>query len=107
MRCSFPPYGSEDKARLERRERKWAELEEIYGLRRVDAKVVRFDPKDIPAVLIYPETEAMGYQVEGLLADPNLSPDQQIQDLMLAIYHNALILSTQGAKMALSQSNTK
>lgn len=138
---------------LERRERKWAELEEVYGLHRIDAKVVRFVPEDIPAVLIYPEAEPVTDQVEGLINDPKLSPalkslvrqmwedrekqrkgmvsgggvlyvnaispivkklvdldvagDYETQDVMLAIYHNALMLSAQGSRMVITPESAK
>jgi molecular chaperone HtpG len=59
---------------LSTREHKWVELEEAYARRRVDAKVVKFEPEDIPAVMIFPETEPVTDQVDKLLADPNLSP---------------------------------
>lgn len=58
---------------LSTREHKWVELEEAYAQRRVDAKVVKFEPEDIPAVMIFPETEPVTDQVDKLLADPNLS----------------------------------
>lgn len=137
---------------LERRERKWIELEEEYSHQRIDAKVVRFVPEDIPAVLIFPETEPVTDQVEGLLADPNLSAplknlvkqmwedrdkqrrgrlssggilyvnanatvvqklvdldlgDYEIQEVMIVIYNNALMLSTQGARMYLAPESAK
>lgn len=137
---------------LERRERKWVELEEVYLHQRIDAKVVRFLPEDIPAVLIFPETEPVSDQVDGLLADPNLSAplknlvkqmwddrekqrrgrisaggilyvnannpviqkladldlsDYEVQDVMIVIYNNALMLSTQGARMYLAPESAK
>ncbi len=137
---------------LERRERKWVDLEEEYGHQRIDARVVRFMPEDIPAVLIYPETEPVSDQVDGLLADPNLSAplknlvkqmwedrekqrkgrisaggilyvnannqvvqklvdlglgDYEVQEVMIVIYNNALMLSTQGARMALAPESAK
>jgi molecular chaperone HtpG len=137
---------------LERRERKWVELEEEYSHQRIDAKVVRFVPEDLPAVLIFPETEPVTDQVEGLLADPNLSAplknlvkqmwedrekqrrgrissggilyvnannpvvqklvdldllDLEIQEVMIVIYNNALMLSTQGARMYLAPESAK
>lgn len=59
---------------LERRERKWAELEEEYARQRINAKVVRFVPEDVPAVLMFAENEPVSAdQVEALLNDPNLS----------------------------------
>lgn len=137
---------------LERRERKWVEMEEEYSHQRIDAKVVRFLPEDIPAVLVFPETEPVSDQVDGLLADPNLSAplknlvrqmwddqqkkrrgrisaggilyvnannpiiqkladldlaDYEVQDVMIVIYNNALMLSTQGARMALAPESAK
>lgn len=137
---------------LEARERKWAELEEEYSHQRIDAKVVRFLPEDIPAVLVFPETEPVSDQVDSLLADPNLSSplrnlvrqmwddrekqrrgrvsgggilyvnagntvvqklvdldlaDYEVQEVMIVIYNNALMLSTQGARMALAPESAK
>jgi molecular chaperone HtpG len=136
---------------LEHHERRWAELEEEYANLRIDAKVARFAPDDVSAVLVFPETEPVT-DIDTLLGDPNLSPtlknlvrqmweerqkqrkgrvsgggllyvnannpvmqkladldltDYEMQDVMLAIYHNALVLSTQGARMALTPDNAK
>ena len=136
---------------LERHERRWAELEEEYAHLRIDAKVVRFVPDDISAVLVFPEAEPVT-DIDTLLADPNLSPtlknlvkqmweerqkerkgrasgggllyvnadnpvmqklvdldlsDYEIQNVMTAIYNNALMLSAQGARMHLTPDNAK
>jgi molecular chaperone HtpG len=137
---------------LEHRETKWVELEEEYSHQRIEARVVRFVPEDIPAVLIYPEVEPVGDQIDTLLADPNLSAalknmvkqmwddrerqrknqlsaggvlyvnasnpviqkivdldlrDYEVQEVLIVIYNNALMLSTQGARMALTPDNAK
>ena len=136
---------------LERHERHWAELEEEYANLRIDAKVVRFAPDDISAVLVFPETEPVT-DIDALLGDPNLSPtlknlvrqmweerqkerkgrvsgggllyvnannpvmqkladldlsDYEIQNVMTAIYNNALMLSAQGARVAFTPDNAK
>jgi molecular chaperone HtpG len=137
---------------LEAYERKWAELEDEYNRQRIEAKVVRFVPEDIPTVLIFPESEEVTDQVDELVNDPNLSPqlktlvrdmweerqkrrkerltgggtlyvnsnnpviqkladsdlsDPEIQDIMAVIYHNALMLSTQGARAYLPAESAK
>jgi len=138
---------------LPRKENKWLELEETYLHLRIDAKVVQFVPENIPAVLIFPETEDVDDQVDTLLNDPNLSAplknlvrqmyedrkkerrgkvsaggvlyvnannpvvqqladldhqtDYDVQDIMIFIYNNALMLSTQGAKRALMPESAK
>jgi len=137
---------------LERREHKWVDLEDVYAERRIDAKVVRFAPDDIPATLIYPEAEPATDQVERLINDPDLSPslkslvrqmwedrekqrkgqlsaggvlyinannpviqklvdldvhDYEMQDVLTAIYNNALMLSAHGSKMAVTPESAK
>lgn len=137
---------------LETYERKWAELEDEYNRQRIEAKVVRFVPDDIPTVLIFPESEEVTDQVDELVNDRNLSPvlknlvhdmweerqkrrkdrltgggtlyinsnnpviqkladsdlsDPEIQDIMAVIYHNALMLSAQGARAYLPPESAK
>jgi hypothetical protein len=139
--------------KLEHRQRKWVDLEEAYADHRIDANVVQFIPEDIPAVLIYHETEPVSTdQVDRLLADPNLSTnlkslvrqmwedrekhhkskvtgggilyvnannpvvqkladfdlfDYEIQNVLIVIYNNALMLSLQGQKRAMTPENAK
>lgn len=55
---------------LKPKEPKWIELEEAYADRRIEARVVRYEPANIPAVLIFPEAPSYEQQVKRLLDDP-------------------------------------
>lgn len=137
---------------VDQRERKWVDLEEQYAHLGTDAKVVKFVPEDVPAVLIFPENESLTDQMNNLLTDPNLSiplkglvrqmwedrekqrkgrvsgagilhinannpviqqladmdlRDNEILQIMMVIYHNAVLLSTQGSRRYLAADNAK
>lgn len=59
---------------LKPKDPKWIELEEAYADRRIEARVVRYEPADIPAVLIFPEAPSYEQQVRQLMEDPDVSP---------------------------------
>jgi len=59
---------------LRPKEAKWIELEEAYADRRIEARVVRYEPQSIPAVLIFPEQPSYEQQARQLLDDPDVSP---------------------------------
>jgi hypothetical protein len=59
---------------LRPKEAKWIELEEAYADRRIEARVVRYEPASIPAVLIFPELPSYEQQARQLLDDPDVSP---------------------------------
>lgn len=59
---------------LKSKEGKWVELEEAYADRRIEARVVRYEPASIPAVLISPEPPSYEQQVRQLMDDPDVSP---------------------------------
>jgi len=58
---------------LRPKEAKWIELEEAYADRRIEARVVRYEPQSIPAVLIFPEQPSYEQQARQLLDDPDVS----------------------------------
>lgn len=136
---------------LEKRERKWVELEEHYIARGVEARVVRFEPEEFPAVMITPEAAPAEDQINNLLADPNLSQAQknlvsqmwnerkrrrerlgdggilhlnanntviqalaeqdrdnkEIANVLMVIYANAMLFSTQGTKTQLTLESSR
>ena len=51
----------------------WRDLENLYEAEQIAAKVVQFQPADIPAVFIVPESEPLTEQVDALLNDSGLS----------------------------------
>ncbi len=52
-------------------------LTEHYAAGNVEARVVRFEPEEFPAVMVFPEAAPVEDQVKSLLADPNLSQAQK------------------------------
>lgn len=59
---------------LRPKDARWVELEEAYADRRIEARVVRYEPASIPAVLIFPEAPSYEQQARQLLDDPEVSP---------------------------------
>lgn len=58
------------------RDRKWDLLEEQYRVEhKIDARVVRFEPADLPAVLVKRFSEGQDDVLEGILSSPSISDE--------------------------------